>query len=64
MAMTRADDLRGGKVATACPGCQAALKGAGLDVVDVAELFAEWIAGNPSPSATMPAPTEAEARRK
>lgn len=46
MAMTRADELREvgpARVATACPSCQHALRTAGLDVVDVAEVVAQWL---------------------
>src|SRR5690606_235470 len=48
MAMSRADTLRevqASRVVTACPSCQEALRGAGLDVVDVVELIAEWLSG-------------------
>lgn len=48
MAMTRADALRAAgapRVATACPSCRGALRGAGLDVLDVVEIVDAWLAG-------------------
>lgn len=53
MAMTRADEMRktgATRVATACPACRGALAGAGLDVVDVAELVDEWLGQDAQPS--------------
>lgn len=46
MSMSRADALReveASRVVTACPSCQHSLQAAGLDVVDVVELTAEWL---------------------
>lgn len=51
MAMTRADEMRktgAQRVTTACPACRDALAGAGLDVVDVAELVDEWLGQTPT----------------
>jgi Fe-S oxidoreductase len=48
IAMTRADELRETKapiVASACPACAGALRGAGLVVMDVAEIVAAWLNG-------------------
>lgn len=48
MAMSRADELRAqgaAKVATACPSCRSSLAAAGLDVVDVVEIVADWLDG-------------------
>ena len=48
MAMSRADELRStgaARVATACPSCRATLSAAGLEVVDVVELVADWLCG-------------------
>lgn len=51
MAMSLGDELRAtgaSKVATACPSCRLALSAAGLEVVDVVDLVAAWLDGNPS----------------
>jgi Fe-S oxidoreductase len=48
MAMSRADALRATgapRVATACPACRESLAAAGLDVLDVVEVFEAWLAG-------------------
>jgi Fe-S oxidoreductase len=48
IAMTRADELRetnASVVASACPACTGALRGAGLAVMDVAEIVATWLNG-------------------
>jgi Fe-S oxidoreductase len=50
MSMTRADELRSSgatRVATACPSCRSSLASAGLEVVDVVEVVAAWLAGAP-----------------